>query len=45
MAAMPDSKFLLTISDAESWYQNYVELPAFSSWNTENVVGNGKNIL
>ncbi|CAK9075715.1 unnamed protein product [Durusdinium trenchii] len=30
MAAMPDSKFLLTISDAESWYQNYVDLLAMT---------------
>ena len=26
LGAMPDAKFLLTISDAESWYQNYGEL-------------------
>jgi len=26
MAAFPEAKFLLTISDAESWFENYVEL-------------------
>ena len=26
MAALPDAKFLLTISDPESWYQSYVKL-------------------
>ena len=26
MAAFPEAKFLLTISDAESWFTNYVEL-------------------
>ena len=26
MAAFPEAKFLLTISDAERWFENYVEL-------------------
>ena len=26
MAAFPEAKFLLTISDAESWFNNYVDL-------------------
>ena len=26
MAAFPEAKFLLTISDAESWFSNYVEV-------------------
>eukprot|EP00435_Cladocopium_sp_Y103_P035392 s74_g9.t1 len=26
MAAFPEAKFLLTISDAESWFENYVEI-------------------
>ena len=28
MASMPEAKFLLTISDAESWYRNYANLLA-----------------
>ena len=36
MAAFPEAKFLLTISDAESWFTNYVELAHLNdaSWNS-----------
>ena len=29
MAAFPEAKFVLTISDAESWFDNYVEMERF----------------
>ncbi|CAK9061186.1 unnamed protein product [Durusdinium trenchii] len=41
LAAIPDAKFLLTISDPESWYENYNELVRLY-WDTETDLAEGE---